>query len=277
MRLSFIALCLGWLLFSQSALAVEITLDRPGDREFIRDNANLLTESDHQEIQQLCDKLLTDKATPIIVITIDRMANHGGDGLRIETFARLLFDQWEIGHAKIDGQPWNTGILLLISKGDRLARIELGNGWGREKDAVSEQVMQEQIIPRFKNQDFSAGIKAGVIGLEAMARERPLPAAALQQQSSTGSSSSGQSPIRQGSNPLLLIGLAGMAIFTVVSLARRGSDGWAWIFWGVVLSFVGLLLYSLLTSRRSSGGGGGFSGGSFGGGYSGGGGASGSW
>jgi uncharacterized protein len=68
----------------------------------------------------------------------------------------------------------------------------------------------------------------------------------------------------------------GLLIFTVVSLIRRGSSGWAWVFWAVVFGVVGTILYHMATSR-SSGGGGGFSGGSFGGGFSGGGGASGSW
>ncbi len=34
-------------------------------------------------------------------VTINSMADHNGEGMRIETFARLLFDQWEIGHAEL--------------------------------------------------------------------------------------------------------------------------------------------------------------------------------
>lgn len=73
----------------------------------------------------------------------------------------------------------------------------------------------------------------------------------------------------------MILGFIGLAIFTVVSLARRGASGWAWIFWGVVFSAVGAILYHMLTN--SGGSGGGYSGGSFGGGSSGGGGATGSW
>jgi uncharacterized protein len=67
----------------------------------------------------------------------------------------------------------------------------------------------------------------------------------------------------------------GLLVFTVVSLIRRGAGGWAWLFWGVVFSVIGAVLYHMATNRSS--GGGGYSGGSFGGGFSGGGGASGSW
>lgn len=271
-----------------SLQAVEITLDRPGDREFLRDQAQLLSAADSEEIRTRCDKLLTDKATPIIVITIDRMADHGGEGMRIETFARLLFDKWEIGQAQLNGQTWNTGILLLVSSQDRKARIELGNGWGRDKDAVCDRIMQDQIIPRFKQRDFSGGIRAGVLGLDAMVRELPMPGVAVSASASTDSSSSEQGFTSQATpgkktDPWILLGMAALAVFTVVSLVRSGSNGWAWFGWAIVFTLVGSILYSLTigsVSRRSSwggGSGGGFGGGSFGGGFSGGGGSTGSW
>jgi uncharacterized protein len=236
-----------------------ISLERPGERDFILDQADLITTADEQHIREIDTKLLNEKATPIIVVTIDSMSAHGGGGMRIETFARLLFDQWGIGHAKLNGQLWNTGILLLVSKNDRKARIELGAGWKHDQDALAEQIMQEQIIPRFKQGEFSKGIVAGVEALDKMARGLELPRA----------------PTPWWHYALIAGGIA-LAVFTVVSLVRRGSSGWAWLFWGAVFALLGSLLYSFLTnSGRSSGGG--FSGGSFGGGFSGGGGATGSW
>jgi uncharacterized protein len=250
------------LLSSWSGIVVgaEISLERPDQREFVRDLVGMIEPADEEKIRSICDKLLSDKATPIIVVTIESMAKHGGAGMRIETFALLLFNQWEIGHAKLNGQTWNTGILLLVSKGDRKARIELGAGWGREKDALCEQIMQEQIIPRFKQENFSGGILAGVEALDKMARGLELP----------------KKP-RPWWHYLLIVAFVGLAIFTIVSLIRRGASGWAWILWAAVFSLVGYLLYSFLTRSSSSSDGGGFSGGSFGGGFSGGGGATGSW
>ncbi|MBI1248644.1 hypothetical protein GC197_12490 [bacterium] len=261
-RLIAVAFAVGLfaLCFVSSAAAdLRIDLQPPGEREFVRDEAEMITPEDKKKIQEICNKLLTDKATPIIVITIDSMAKHGGAGLRIETFATLLFDQWGIGHAKLNGEDWNTGILLLVSHEDRKARIELGGGWGRREDQLCQQIMDEQIIPRFKQGNYSGGILAGVESLDKMARKLELP-----------------------SRPVpwweyaIWAGFIGLAIFTAVSLYRRGSSGWAWLFWGVVFTVIGTILYQMATSR-GGGGGGGFSGGSFGGGSSGGGGATGSW
>ena len=114
----------------------QIKLKRPGERDFIVDLADLISSSDEQRIREIATKLLGDKATPIIVVTIESMAKYSGAGMRIETFAHLLFDQWSIGQAKLGGQFWNTGILLLVSA--KIARpasksVQAGNmnktGW----------------------------------------------------------------------------------------------------------------------------------------------------
>ncbi len=235
-----------------------INLPRIGDRDFILDKANLISPEDEKKIRAACDKLLTEKATPIIVVTINSMAEHGGRSMPIETFARILFDTWGIGHRELNGKAWNTGILLLVSRNDRKARIELGAGWNRDKDKMCKRIMDDLIIPEFKQDKYSAGIVAGVEALDKMARGLKLPTRP-----------------RPWWHYGLIVGFIGMAIFTMVSLARRGSSGWAWLFWAAIFALAGYLLYSMLTS--SGGRGGGFGGGSFGGGFSGGGGASGSW
>jgi len=153
-----------------------ISLARPADREFVRDLAHLIDAGDADQIKQIADRLLTQKATPIIVVTIDRMSDYGGSGMRIETFATLLFDQWEVGVAKLNGQDWNTGILLLVSKGDRKARIELGGYWRREHDIQCQRIMDQTIVPNFKQGNFSGGILAGVQALDQMARALSVPA-----------------------------------------------------------------------------------------------------
>ncbi|MGA2256982.1 MAG: SHD1 domain-containing protein, partial [Thermoguttaceae bacterium] len=108
--------------------AHRIKLEPPGPREFILDKANELAPATREQLREKCDALLTDKATPIVIVTIESMAEYGADDIRIETFARLLFDQWQVGIAKLGNQNSNTGILLLVSVGDRKSRIELGAG-----------------------------------------------------------------------------------------------------------------------------------------------------
>ena len=243
-----------------TAVALRIELDQPGPNEFVRDLAGMISSDDAAEIKRISATVLKEKATPILVVTINSMGAHGGDGLRVETFARLLFDQWGIGHKTLGNAEWNTGILLLVSEGDRKARIELGAGWGREKDNICNGIMSDQIIPNFKGGRFSEGIVAGVKSLDAMARDKPLPSP----------------PKPRWFYPVVLASI-GLAVFTAVSLCRNGAGGWAWALWAAVFALIGFILLTMARSGSSGGGSGGFSGGSFGGGFSGGGGATGSW
>ncbi len=233
--------------------------NKPHSRVAIADEADMIAGTDFVKIRGTIEKTLNETAVPIVVVTIERMSRYRAAGMSIEQYARALFDDWGIGHPTVDvgGKKVarNLGVLLLVSKADRKARIELGADWARDKDDACNTIMQDYIVASFKRGEFSAGIRAGVEALSAMVREKKLP-----------------SVPRPAWHYLLLIGFIGMGIFTIVSLVRRGSSGWAWLFWGVVFSIVGFLLYHMLTSRR-----GGFGGGSFGGGFSGGGGATGSW
>jgi uncharacterized membrane protein YgcG len=102
-----------------------------------------------------------------------------------------------------------------VSKNDRKARIELGTGWGREKDDLCRRIMDEYIVPKFKEGDFSGGIVLGVESLAKMAQGLQLP----------------MRP-RPWWHYALVVGAVGLGIFTVISLIRRGSGGWAWLLWG---------------------------------------------
>ncbi|MCF6283634.1 MAG: TPM domain-containing protein [Candidatus Hydrogenedentes bacterium] len=241
-----------------TAFAQNINIDPPADDAFVQDLAQIVAADDVVEIRRIADELLSDRGIPIIVVTVDSMSQYGGGGSwRIETFARILFDQWGIGHEEIGGQPWNRGILLVVSTGDRKARIELGADWAGEFDSVCRRIMDEQIVPYFKQGKYTEGILAGVVSLDLMSRDLALPAR-----------------VKPPWFWPVTIGVILLAIFTAVSMVRNGSSGWAWLLWAAVFGIVGMILLSAL---RNSGSSGGFGGGSFGGGFGGGGGATGSW
>lgn len=256
----FACVLLAAVLLTRDGAAQLIEINPPGEREFVVDLADILAATEEQKIRGICDRLLTATAAPIIVVTIESMNKYGGAGLRIETFATLLFNQWRVGQAKIGKQILNHGILLLVSTGDRKARIELGAGWGHEKDALCRRIMDEQIVKRFKAGDFPGGILAGVESLDKMARGFKIP-----------------KPPR----PWWHYALLAVGILTIVSLVRSGKGGWGWgalaAVFGLVFAVLGIVALLGRGSGSGGGGGGGFSGGSFGGGFSGGGGATGSW
>lgn len=227
------------------------------DSGYVSDHANLLGREKEEKIERWLWQIESKTGVEIIVITIYSIDDYPGTpNANIEEFTTALFDSYGIGN-----MPKNDGVLLLVAAGDRKARIELGAGYGRSKDADSRRIMNNIITPKFKNADYAGGITAGV---KAMALEF--------------------AHARIGLNWPLIILLAVIPILVLIaiSLFISGKQGWGWICLGLLLL---VLLAAFFVVRKtlkhmprsnssswSSGGLGGFGGGS-----SGGGGATGSW
>lgn len=72
----------------------------------------------------------------------------------VEQYAIRVVEQWKIGRKKVD-----DGVLLLIAKNDRTVRIEVGYGLeGVLGDAISNRIINDILVPRFKQGDFFGGI-----------------------------------------------------------------------------------------------------------------------
>ena len=200
----------------------------------------------------------------------------------IEQYALRVAEQWKLGRKKVD-----DGAILVVAKNDRAMRIEVGYGLeGALTDLTSKRIISETILPRFKSQDFSGGITAGVEQIIRVVDGEPLPAPIAQ-------SNQGIGDVQQYAPMLFILALAVGGVLRATlgkvpgSLVTGGVV--AVIAWfvvgaismalvaGVVALFVTLLGGGML--GRGLGGyyGGGGRGGGHGGGGFGGGGASGRW
>jgi uncharacterized protein len=92
----------------------------------------------------------------------------------IEQFAIRVVGQWQLGRRDAD-----DGVLLLVAKDDREVRIEVGYGLeGAIPDATANRVIDEYLLPRFRDGDYAGGIAAAVDRLIALVDGEPLPAPA---------------------------------------------------------------------------------------------------
>lgn len=218
--------------------AGEIRIDPPGEGQFVRDLAQMLTENDERRIRERAAVLLEEEQVPLVVVTIESMSHYGPEDMPIATYAHLLFDELADAEA-LNVADWNLGVLLLVSRDDQRVWIELGPGWPRRQADVAERILDGQIVPRFREGRFSAGIAAGVRAIDAMARGERLP-----------------QPRRTLRYYLTVGALLGLVVFSIISLVRHGSTGWAWLFWGAVMAALGYVLWQVLSSSRGRGGGG---------------------
>ncbi|MFA7237842.1 MAG: TPM domain-containing protein [Phycisphaeraceae bacterium] len=241
------------------------------DHGYVTDLAKVLGAQREEAIEQKLYATEKDTGVEIAVVTIDSMSDYPGTPRDIEAFARGLFDVYGVGN-----MPANNGVLLVVAVKDRKLWITLGAGYGRQHDGAVKRIVDNRIIPRFKQNDYADGIEAGVDAIVA--------------QFAPGSPVSGAAFEWRDLLPLLwwTLGITAVTLI-VVSLIRNGKRGWGWVVAGllivIVLAVMSAVVYVM--THRSSGGGrglgsssswssGGFGGG-FGGGFSGGGGAGGSW
>jgi uncharacterized protein len=220
----------------------------------------------------------------------------------IEQYGIRVADAWKLGRKGVD-----DGALLLVARDDRKVRIEVGYGLeGVLPDATANRIVDEDIVPRFRNGDYYGGVDAGVDRMMQVIEGEPLPEPARSRTANGAASGLGNLlPV------LLVFALVGGSILRRLfgrvagALATGGLVGFiTWLIVGIVaLSIVAgvvAFIFAVVgggmgggpggrgwySHRRGGGtvfpgsfGGGGFGGGGFsgGGGGFGGGGASGSW
>lgn len=246
------------------------------------DLSGTLSSEQQQALEQRLSEFEARKGSQVAVLLVP-----GTQPEAIEQYAIRVAEQWKLGRKKID-----DGAILVVAKNERALRIEVGYGLeGALNDATAKRIIDDIIVPYFRQGDFYGGINSGVDAMMRVIDGEPLPA-----------------PVKSAANlnPDGAAGLLPLLFFAAVivggilrslfgrfagAVATGGVLGLAaWLLLGLAAAAMAALIGFVLTlvgGRMGSGwhggggtfggsrsGGGGFQGG--GGGF-GGGGASGRW
>jgi uncharacterized protein len=192
-----------------------------------------------------------EKATgqQIVVVTLPSL-----QGEAIEDFGYQLGRRWGIGQKGKD-----NGALLIVARDDHKVRIEVGYGLeGQLTDAISSAIINQIILPTFRQGNFNKGI---VDGVTAIIKVLGGDTSAVQVQQSVAAERTGPTSI-----PSFII----LLFIVLVVISRMGRGVLSGAILGSILGGIG----GNRGQYGGFGGGGGFTGG---GGSFGGGGASGNW
>lgn len=258
--------------FAYNSFAQFTIPEKPELQTSIYDYINLLSDSEKNNLEQKLIHYSDSTSTQIVIAIISST-----EGENINFLGANWGEKWGIGQKKED-----NGILILLARDDR--RIAINTGYGVEHlltDALSKRIIEREIIPYFKKNDYPGGLNRGSDAIfEVLTGEF---------QSNNNRTNPSIFPI--GVVAFLII----MFIIFIIAISknRRGKGNGGGgngtkregldILEAIILSNMGRGSY-----RRSSGGlfggssgGGSFGGGGFGGGFGGGGfgggGASGGW
>jgi uncharacterized protein len=126
----------------------------------INDFVHQLNSSDAGAITQLLNDLKNQHGIEGTVVTINSIHDYSTNDKTIEEFATHLFNTWGI-----DSKANNRGVLILVAVRDRKVRIELGTGYESQYNDEMQQVINEQMLPAFKQGDYSRGLYQGTRGV----------------------------------------------------------------------------------------------------------------
>lgn len=275
--------CVSIVAASQSVSAAT-KLTFPSPTGYVNDFEGILNND--EALEQKLKKLEEETTVEVAIVTTPDFQD-----TYIEDYAVQLFEAWKIGKSDKD-----NGLLIIVSKKMREARLEVGYGLeGTLPDSLTKRIQEEYMIPSFKEDDYSSGVDKGVDVVIGLIKEDPTVVSEL---NDTGSISSFSieiimfilffmASIMGSTKSWWLGGILGLIAGIILGASYFQPMGW--LILPLPMALLGLGIDFLLSktglvtfSGRSGGfwGGSGSSGGGFGGfggGSSGGGGSSSSW
>lgn len=186
------------------------------------DQANLLNPQQEAVLTQKLETLQRASSRQLVVATVTSLQD-----VPIEDYGYQLGRAWGIGQ-----RGANNGVILLVAPNEKRVRIEVG--YGLEPimtDALSNQIIQQQILPHFRNNsDYAGGIIAGsdaiIAQLQAPLEQAEQAAAAAERARSE--SGGGRGGRHRDSSPWPMFVWAGIMFFIILGVARSGIRGRTW-------------------------------------------------
>ncbi len=225
---------------------------------YVSDRAFVLDEQTASQLNSRLETFERETSNQVVVAIFGKLPV----GAEIAQYSTQVFRSWQVGQAEKD-----NGVVLFIFKDDRKLFIATGRGMeGALPDVICKQIIENEIVPRFKAGDFPGGIDAGVSAIIAATKG---------EYRGSGKTANDGMETDPSSSGFVKFWIALAVIYLLwrlffgrrdVMMNRGGYSSYGGGFFGNGGSSSG--------SSWGGGGGGGFSGG---GGSSGGGGAGGSW
>ena len=135
------------------AWGIVYALDVPPLRGRVNDLAGLLSQDLAARLENQLSDFEQQSGHQVVLLTIQSLQDED-----LASFALKTAEHW-----KLDQKGHDNWALLLVSVSDRKLRIEVGYGLeGTLPDATANQIINEIIVPRFREKDFGGGIESGL-------------------------------------------------------------------------------------------------------------------
>ena len=157
-RVGLIALLIVFFFLGRAqSYTVESVPQPKKENRYVINPDGILSQAAEDGINAKINSFVAEKKTSTVAVCV---VNSIGNDVPDE-FANRLYGKWGIGKEKTD-----VGVLLLMVKDQKKVVIRTGYGAeGALTDYESKEIIENDILPRFRNGDFDGGISAGVDGI----------------------------------------------------------------------------------------------------------------
>lgn len=124
---------------------------------YVNDFENVLSLEEVTKLENLLINYEKQTSNELVIVTISKTENE----IDFDTYALDLSKNWGVGKRGKD-----NGLVIVIS--NQLGRIRICTGTGTEKiltDEICNTILEENIIPNFKNGEIYKGIESGINAL----------------------------------------------------------------------------------------------------------------
>ena len=133
--------------------AAEVIPPKP-QGTYVNDYARVLSSSTVADLNRQLNDFERQSSNQVLVVIYPKMQSQSS----IEDYTVRVAQAWGVGR-----KDRRNGVILFIFTQDRKMRLEVGYGLeGALPDAISNRIIENEIAPRFRQNDYNGGVRAGV-------------------------------------------------------------------------------------------------------------------
>ena len=135
--------------------AQDCLLEKAPVQDLVQDYANVMSDAEEESLRQALVAFNDSVSNQILIVTVTDLC-----GYEKSEFTYTLGEKWGVGQ---DGKDNGIVIMIKPKEIDGRGEVFIAPGYGLEgvlPDAIAKRIVENEMIPHFKQQDYYGGIES---------------------------------------------------------------------------------------------------------------------
>jgi len=139
----------------------------PAPTDYVTDYAHVMSAGMVAKLNQELDAFERATSNQVVVAVFPKMETDSS----LEDYTHRILESWKVGQ-----KDKNNGVGLFVFVADHKVRIEVNYGLeGALPDATAKRIIENEITPHFRNNDYDGGIKVNIKVMAQPSRAKMAP------------------------------------------------------------------------------------------------------